>query len=104
MEMHHVQYFLALCDECNFTRAAKRCNVSQPSLTNAIKKLEVQLGGHLFFRNPVQLTRLGRSVKPHLKQILRAAERAHKVAKAHVRAAGGYSLNGDLRGTHLHNS
>ena len=40
MEMHEVRYFLAVCDTLNFTRAAERCNVSQPSLTRAIQKLE----------------------------------------------------------------
>jgi hypothetical protein len=33
MEMHQVRYFLALCEELNFARAAGRCGVSQPSLT-----------------------------------------------------------------------
>src|SRR5262245_31012171 len=36
MQMHQIRYFLALCEERNFTRAARRCGVSQPSLTNAI--------------------------------------------------------------------
>ncbi len=39
MEMHQIRYFLAVCDELNFTRAAERCNVAQPSLTRAIKLL-----------------------------------------------------------------
>lgn len=50
MEMHHVKYFLALCDTLNFTRAAEKCNVSQPSLTRAIKQLEEELGGQLVRR------------------------------------------------------
>src|SRR5215467_12635247 len=40
MQMQHIRYFLALCEERSFTRAAKRCGVSQPSLTNAIMVLE----------------------------------------------------------------
>jgi DNA-binding transcriptional LysR family regulator len=36
MQMHQIRYFLALCEERSFTRAAKRCGISQPSLTNAI--------------------------------------------------------------------
>ena len=50
MEMHQVRYFLSLCAELNFTRAAERCNVAQPSLTRAIKQLEEELGGALFHR------------------------------------------------------
>jgi LysR family hydrogen peroxide-inducible transcriptional activator len=51
MEMHQVRYFLALCDEQNFTRAAQRCDVAQPSLTRAINKMEAELGGSLFDRD-----------------------------------------------------
>jgi len=45
MEMHQVRYFLAVCEAQNFTRAAENCNVAQPSLTKAIKKLEEEFGG-----------------------------------------------------------
>ncbi len=38
MELHQVRSFLALCKEKNFTRAAKHCGVSQPSLSNAIRR------------------------------------------------------------------
>ena len=50
METNQVRYFLALCEEKNFTRAAKRCGVSQPSVSNAIRRLEEELGGDLFHR------------------------------------------------------
>ena len=39
MEMHQVRYFLAVARVLNFTRAADECNVTQPSLTRAIKLL-----------------------------------------------------------------
>jgi molybdenum-dependent DNA-binding transcriptional regulator ModE len=84
MEMHQVRYFLALCEERNFTRAAKRCGVSQPSLTNAIKRLEETLGGPLFHRNRrnIELTELGQVVKPCLKQLNQSAyETKRKAAK-----------------------
>jgi LysR family hydrogen peroxide-inducible transcriptional activator len=73
MEMQWVKYFLAICEEENFTRAAARCGVTQPSLSKAIKRLEVELGGALFHRTPrVSLTELGHSVEPHLRQIVRS--------------------------------
>src|SRR5919201_1623309 len=62
MEMHQVRYFLATVSELNFTKAAERCNVTQPSLTRAIKQLEDELGGDLFRRErpQAQLTELNR--------------------------------------------
>jgi molybdenum-dependent DNA-binding transcriptional regulator ModE len=84
MQMNQVRYFLALWEERNFTRAAKRCGVSQPSLTNAIKRLEQTLGGPLFLRDRknIELTELGRVVKPYLKQINQSVyEAKHKAAK-----------------------
>jgi DNA-binding transcriptional LysR family regulator len=71
MEMHQIRYFLAVCTERNFTRAARLCHVSQPSLTRAIKLLEAELGGSLFRREHANsyLTELGEIVKPHLQQV-----------------------------------
>jgi DNA-binding transcriptional LysR family regulator len=61
VEMHQIRYPLAVCETLNFTRAAEACNVSQPSLTRAIKALEGELGGPLFRRerNNTHLTGLG---------------------------------------------
>ena len=39
MEIQEIRYFLALAETLNFTRAAERCNVSQPALTRAIQHL-----------------------------------------------------------------
>lgn len=70
MEMHQIRYFLAVSEELNFTRAAARCNVTQPSLTRAIMRLEDELGGPLFHRerSNTHLTELGCIVAPYLKQ------------------------------------
>ena len=82
MQMHQVRYFLTLCEELNFTRAAHRCGVSQPSLTTAISALEVELGGALFDRKPsIALTGLGRVVRPYLEEIARNADHAREVAR-----------------------
>jgi len=83
MQMHQIRYFLALCEERNFTRAAKRCGVSQPSLTNAIIGLEQELGGALFQRKPlVSLTVLGDAVHPYLDRIAQNAHHAREAAQA----------------------
>jgi len=81
MEMHQIRYFLALSRELNFTRAAKHCGISQPSLTNGIRALERHFGGALFRRKPgVALTALGRAVWPHLKQIAQSGDDAREAA------------------------
>jgi LysR family hydrogen peroxide-inducible transcriptional activator len=86
MDVTQIRYFLALCDEGNFTRAAKRCGVAQPSLTNAIRALERSLGGALFVRKPqVRLSPFGRMLQPHLELIWRQLELAHEAAARHAR-------------------
>jgi len=78
MEMHQVRYFVTLCNTLNFTKAAEACNISQPSLTKAIHKLEDELGGPLFCRerNMTHLTRLGKIMEPHLKAVYASTEAA----------------------------
>jgi DNA-binding transcriptional LysR family regulator len=83
MEMHQVRYFLAVAEELNFTRAAEKCNVTQPSLTRAVKALEEELGGPLFHRERANthLSELGRMVRPHLQQIFDDSLEAKRVAQ-----------------------
>jgi len=80
MKMHQVSYFLALCEEKSFTRAAKRCGVKQPSITRAIKELESEIGGALFERSHsyIRLTNLGRLVRPDFIQIERSTTDAKR--------------------------
>ncbi len=84
MEMHQVRYFLAVAQLLNFTRAAEECNVTQPSLTRAIKQLEAELGGDLFRRErpAAQLTELGQRMHPLLKQCYDAAAGARSIASS----------------------
>ena len=83
MEMHQVRYFLAVARTLNFTRAAEECNVTQPSLTRAIQKLEEEFGGLLFRRERARthLTDLGREMLPHLERTFDAAQAAKAAAK-----------------------
>src|SRR5712691_3531176 len=79
MEMHQIRYFLALSEELNFTRAARRCGVTQPSLTNAMRALERELGAPLFHRRPrIELTALGGAIRPYLQEIARHAHNARE--------------------------
>jgi DNA-binding transcriptional LysR family regulator len=83
MEMHQVRYFLAVARTLNFTRAAEECNVTQPSLTRAIQKLEDEFGGLLFRRERARthLTDLGREMLPYLERTYEAAQAAKAIAK-----------------------
>jgi DNA-binding transcriptional LysR family regulator len=82
MEMHQVRYFLAVARLLNFTRAADECNVTQPSLTRAVKQLEAELGGDLFRRErpAAQMTELGQRMLPLLQQCYDAASSARILA------------------------
>jgi Bacterial regulatory helix-turn-helix protein, lysR family len=84
MHMREIRYFLALCEEENFVRAARRCGVTQPSISTAIKQLETKFGGPLFDRNrrTTRLSALGALVRPHLADMDRSAAAAkHEAAQ-----------------------
>jgi hypothetical protein len=92
MNLSQVRYFLALYQELNFTRAAKRCGVSQPSLTNGIKNLERRFGGQLFYRirssqSQTRPTDLANALKAHLKRMNDSARQAEKIAEQLLVAA-----------------
>jgi len=67
MELHQLRYFIAVARLRNFSRAADRCHVSQPSLSQQIMKLEDELGERLFERTKrkVELTPAGELFLEH---------------------------------------
>ena len=83
MEFHQITYFLAACDTLNFTRAAEVCNVSQPALTVAIRKLEDELRSPLFIREAraLSLTDLGRAMRTHLGRLSETRDIARQAAR-----------------------
>ena len=83
MEMHQVRYFLAVAKELNFSRAAEKCNVSQPSLSRAIQLLEGEFGGQLFRRehSRTHLSDLGKMIRPHLETVYNAAKKAKELSR-----------------------
>lgn len=87
MKMNQIRYFLAVCEHRNFTHAASASNVSQPSLTSAIKKLEEELGDALFIRDRAgcRLTPLGRLMRPRLERVQAEARDAKAEALRHTR-------------------
>ncbi|MBS0421123.1 MAG: LysR family transcriptional regulator [Proteobacteria bacterium] len=88
MELRHLRYFLAVAEELNFTRAARRLNMAQPPLTQQIKALEAEMGVTLFDRTGyrVELTDAGRSFMPQVMRILGDVRNAVAIAQ---RAAAG---------------
>ncbi len=84
METHQLRYFLAVAQTGLFTAAAKASNVSQPSLSIQVAKLEDELGGPLFerTRRGGRLTARGETFLPRAKMILEQMESAREDAQA----------------------
>ena len=73
LDRYLLRYFLAVVDQGNFSRAAAACNVSQPTLSVGIAKLERELGHALFVRSNqrVELTDAGARFLTHARRIER---------------------------------
>ncbi|WP_367129094.1 LysR substrate-binding domain-containing protein [Saccharothrix sp. HUAS TT1] len=78
MELRTVRYFLALVEERHFGRAAARCHIAQPALSQQVKQLEAELGARLFERSTrrVEVTEAGERFAEHARRIADAVDRA----------------------------
>jgi len=78
MEIQQLRYICAVAETSSFSRAAERCQVAQPSLSQQVLKLEEDLGAKLFDRlgRSVRLTEAGRAFLPHARSILHQMEAA----------------------------
>ncbi|MBA9085287.1 DNA-binding transcriptional LysR family regulator [Fontibacillus solani] len=76
MELRQLQYTLQIAEERNFSRAADKLHIAQPSLSQQLSKLEQELGVKLFQRNTstVELTYAGASFIEHAQKIMDAVE------------------------------
>ena len=92
MELHQLRYVCAIADTGNFSRAAERCKIAQPSLSQQVLKLEEELGTKLFDRlgRSIRLTEAGRAFIPRARTILEQMEAARSSAT---------DQNTDLRGS-----
>jgi len=91
MELRHLRYFLAVAEELNFTRAARRLNIAQPPLTRQIKALEAELGVALIDRSTyhIELTRAGSAFAGDIARILGELRVAVASAKRAARGSVG---------------
>jgi len=88
VELRHLRDFVAVAEELNFTRAAQKLHVAQPSLTVQIKLLEEELGVRLLVRGKgrVSLTDEGRSFLVDAKRVLAlSAESVERVRQRNPR-------------------
>jgi DNA-binding transcriptional LysR family regulator len=74
MELRQLEYFLAVAEESNFTRAAERIHVAQPAVSAQIQRLERELGQPLLDRSrrTVRLTPAGEAALPYARAALAA--------------------------------
>ena len=86
MNLRDLHYFFAVAELRHFGRAAKRCHVSQPTLSGQIKKLENELGVLLFERSnrSVMLTETGRNLIEPVRRILVEEKAIHSIAVLYI--------------------
>jgi len=86
MEFHQLRYFVAVARAGSFTRAATSCFVSQPSLSQQIKKLEEELGEPLVhrMRHQATLTEAGKLFLQRASRVLREIEEAQRELAEHT--------------------
>src|SRR5580700_8703764 len=92
MELRHLEYFVAVAEERNFTRAAARLHIVQSAVSAAVKSLEQELGAPLLDRTSkrVALTDAGAALLPKARATLDAARDARDTVD---------EVRGGLRGT-----
>jgi DNA-binding transcriptional LysR family regulator len=78
MELHQLRYFVTVVRAGTFTRAAERLYITQPSLSEQIRKLETELGSQLFQRlgRRLALTAAGEAFLPHAEKVMAEVEQA----------------------------
>jgi LysR family hydrogen peroxide-inducible transcriptional activator len=84
MNLRDLEYLVAIADLRSFGAAAKRCFVSQPTLSGQIKKLEASLGARLFERTNKQVmpTEIGQAVVEAARRVLAETEAIREIAES----------------------
>jgi len=84
MNLQELRYLVAVAEHRHFGRAAEACNVSQPTLSSQIRKLESELGITLLERTNkrVEITLVGSQILAHAQRALAEAKQIEEVARA----------------------
>lgn len=90
-DLRHFKYFLAVTEHGGFSSAARALNVSQPSISMAVKTLEEEVGTALLERGPkgVSVTSAGQVFARRIRSTLRESERAFEDARHLTGLSGG---------------
>jgi len=104
MELRHLRYFVAVADELNFTRAAQRVGITQPSLSSQIRQLEAEMGTPLLRRETrgIELTDAGKLMLEEARVILTQVERAKTGVARRARGETGKINIGAAGATYFH--
>lgn len=100
MELRQLQYFMAICEELHFTRAAEKMGVSAPNISQQIRRLEEELGVLLFERvgKTIILTEAGAILQEHGTEIFRHLQQANDAITNLKQMKGGSLSIGVLPG------
>lgn len=88
-DLRRLECFVAVAEELHFGRAADRLYLGQPTVSEAVRRLETQLGGGLFDRTSrrVRLTPLGERLLPEARAALLQVRRAYELGKTFAQEA-----------------
>jgi LysR family hydrogen peroxide-inducible transcriptional activator len=91
MTITQLQYVLAVAEHRNFTLAAEKCFVTQPTLSMQIQKIEEELSILIFDRSkkPIQLTEIGQKIVNQAKNIVNEADRMQDIVEQQKGFIGG---------------
>jgi LysR family hydrogen peroxide-inducible transcriptional activator len=91
MTITQLQYVLAVAEHKNFTLAADKCFVTQPTLSMQIQKVEEELNIQIFDRTkkPIQLTEIGQKIVNQAKNIVNEADRMKDIVEQQKGFIGG---------------
>jgi len=96
MDISQLKYFIALAQTRSFSEAARRCGISQPSMSHGISSLEKQLGAPLFIRTrkSVTISDAGKILLPNAIEIVELAEKtALRISQLESGQTGSISIS-----------